>query len=133
MEIDIVEIIDKNYVRISYEHGTFVGKWEDENAPQKGKYCVEIDYGKILNYEILKEANYYIKNINGKNVICGFIIEAGFNDGFVQFLDVIGDGIVGENIIKGDCIIMINIEENNLRKNFVSLEVDEIILYPVFN
>jgi hypothetical protein len=140
MEIEILKIIDEFYVHVNYERGTFIGKWMGSDIPQNGKYCVEIDYNTILSYEILNERNYYIKNINGKNIIYGFIIDEGIEDDFVQFLDIIGDGIIKnktmedntiENYINGECIIMVNIKENNLKNKFIKLELDEIQLYPI--
>jgi len=140
MEIYVLEVINETNVRVNSDCGTFIGKWRGNNIPQIGKYCVEIDYNKIVKYEITDEKSYHIKNINGKNIICGFIIDEGMNDDFIQFLDIVGTGIIEEvinenniieNHISGDGVIMINIEAKNLKNKSVKLEVGEIEIFPI--
>jgi hypothetical protein len=119
MIINVVEIIDKFYIRADCKYGIFVGKWMEENIENNGKYKIEIGYNNILSYEILNDKKYYIGNINGKNIICGLII--GEDGDFVQYLDIGG----------GDTIMMTDIKENNLKNRFVKLELDELQLFPI--
>jgi hypothetical protein len=141
MKIEVEKTIGKVYVQINCKYGHFIGKWMEENIPLNGTFEVEIDYDKILSYKILDEEYYYIGNINGKNIISGFIIDEGNDDDFIQYLDFGGDGIInieliGNNIskdyIKGDGIIMINIKENKLKNKFIELELDNMEIYPVY-
>ena len=115
MEIEILNIVDNSYINVISKYGNFIGKWIGENIPNSGTFHVEIDFNKIMNYEIIEE-KYFIGNVNGKNIICGCVTDE--DDDFVQYIDV-------------DGIIMINIEEKMLKNKFIKLEVDEIKLYPI--
>ena len=144
MNIEILEVMDNNYVNVKYIHGSFIGKWMDKNVPQKRRYEVEIDYNKILHYEILNEKYYCIKNLSGKNIICGFILlEGRMNEEKVgemfQWIDFIGNGILHidkndngqiNEYVEGN-IMQIGIQDNNLKNKFIGLELDEIELYPI--
>ena len=116
--IDIINIINKSYVKVNSLYGNFIGKWMNNDIPKNGTFDVEILFNKIINYEIIKE-KYYIGNDDGKNIICGRIIKE--NEDYTQFLD-----------INDEFIIMINIKENMLENKFIKLFIDEIELYPVF-
>ena len=118
MKIEIIDIINKPYVKVKSLYGNFIGKWMNNNIPKNGTFDVEILFNKIIKYEIINE-KYYIGNDDGKNIICGHIIKE--NEDYTQFLD-----------INDEFIITINIKENMLKNKFIKLEVDEIELYPVF-
>jgi hypothetical protein len=127
MEVEILEVIKETYVRVNSNCGTFIGKWRGDNIPQIGKEDVEIDYNEIVSYEIVNEENYHIKNINGKNVICGFVIDEWSMDEnnpnvFAQYLDICGEG---ECVI----VVMVNTEGNSVKNKFLKLEVNEIELW----
>ena len=119
LEIEVIEILDKNYLNVNCKYGTFIGKWMDEDIPKIGKCFAEIDYNEIINYKIIDEIDYCIKSLEGKNIIEGLIIKE--DDDFIQYLDFCGDGI-----------IMIEIKENNLKNKCIKLEVDEIEIWPVY-
>ena len=66
MEIFVVKVVDKKFIHVNCKYGAFIGKWMDENIPNNGKYYVEIDFNKILNYKIVNDKNYCIKNVEEK-------------------------------------------------------------------
>jgi len=117
MEIMIIKDLGKNYVQVKTKYGVFISKWIGKNITIDEKVHVEIDYGKIINYNII-ESKYYIGNDNGKNIICGKII--GEDDDFIQYFEIDG------------CIMMIELKEETLKNKFIEIEVDEIQLYPVY-
>ena len=132
MKIIIVNTFDNAFVEVTSKYGKIIGKWMNENIPNnKEQYDVEIDYNKILHFEIMNEPKYDIRNDNGKNIICGFVIDESTDDNFVQYLDFGGDAEIKKNDISSDSTIMIDIEKR-LKDTFIKLEVDEIEFYPVF-
>ncbi|MDR2904774.1 MAG: hypothetical protein LBU73_02320 [Helicobacteraceae bacterium] len=116
MEIMIIKDLGNAYVQAQTEYGVFVGKWVGKNIQINEKVCVEIEYGKIINYRVIEE-KYFIGNNNGKNIICGKIIDLGDNS--VQYLEI------------DDCTMMLRFNEE-IKNKFIEIEVDEIQLYPVY-
>ena len=116
MEITVLNINIEPYITVLSKYGNFIGKWMEKDTPDSGIFEVEIDFNKIIKYEIIEE-EYFIGNIDGKNIICGLVIDE--EDDFVQYFNI-------------DGIILINIKEKMLKNKFIKLEVDEIELYPVF-
>ena len=141
MKITVLEITGKSCIKVNCKYGTFIGRWMEENISKTRECYIEIDYNKILNYQVLNKREYFIGNIDGKNFLCGLIVNEAV-DYFPQYLDVGGDSFIEKpdvlldntyrDCIVGEGVIMISIEEKKLKNKFVKLEVDEIQLWPIW-
>ena len=130
MKIEILSIVNELYVNVHSEYGNFIGKWIYEKIFANGIFDVEVDFNEIISYEIIDE-KYCIGNVNGINIICGHIV---YEDNSVKYLDFGGDAKIdpNKNTIIGNAVIILDINEDNLKNKFLKLSVDSIELYPVF-
>jgi hypothetical protein len=143
MKIVVLEVINQNYIKVKCKYGYFVGKWVGDDIPRKGRYNMGINFTKILDYEILNEKEYYVGNINGKNIICGLVMTEGKIDEekvdeLFQWIDFGGDAVIHTDIdedgetyeyIEGYNVIQGFIQINNLKNKYIKIVVDEIELF----